>query len=341
VEAPMSRRWIVASALVLVAAAAIGLAPVVHAYLKLGAYAGNRLVGIEWTRQPIRYYITDRNVSGVTATQLANAVSRGFQEWGRPADVVLSSQFVGYTGAEPFVDDTLSVIGFQSRSDLDRTLGATTFQIDSATGAIVESDIFLNSTFDWSVASNGDATRFDVESIIVHELGHFLGLGHSALGETQPRAGGGRTVLAKRAVMFPIAYPRGNIDDRTIEADDIAGITDIYGSGSVQSQRGAIAGRVTLNGAGVYGAHVTAFNPATGDLVGGFSLNAQGDFVIGALSPGLYVVRVEPLDDADIDGFFDEDAPVNLNFRVTYFGQQVAVPAGGTSGSIEIKVRAK
>jgi hypothetical protein len=29
--------------------------------------------------------------------------------------------------------------------------------------------------------------------------------------------------------MFPIAYGPGSIEDRTIEADDIAGITDIYG----------------------------------------------------------------------------------------------------------------
>ena len=73
----------------------------------------------------------------------------------------------------------------------------------------------------------------------------------------------------------------------------------------------------------------------------GFTLNAQGDFAIAALPPGLYVIRVEPLDDADIDGFFDEEPPVNLNFRVTYHSKQVAVPPGGSSGSIEIKVRAK
>ena len=333
----MARRVLILATL----AAALSFAPTVQAYLKLGTLAGNRLVGIEWTRQPIRYYVTDRDTNGVSASQLAAAVANGFGEWARPSDVVLSSQFAGYTAVEPFVDDTLSVIGFRSRPDLDRTLGATTFQIDSATGAIIESDIFLNSTFEWSVAGNGDPSRFDVESIVVHELGHLLGLGHSALGETQPRAGGGRTVIAKRAVMFPIAYPRGNIEDRTLEADDIAGITDIYGSAESQNRLGAISGRVTLNGAGVFGAHVTAFNPVTGDLVSGFTLNAQGDFAIAALAPGLYVIRVEPLDDADIDGFFDEEPPVNLNFRVTYFSKQVAVPAGGSSGSIEIKVRAK
>ena len=47
---------------------------------------------------------------------------------------------------------------------------------------------------------------------------------------------------------------------------------------------------------------------------------------------------VEPLDDADIDGFFDASAGVDLNFRVTFFDRLVVVPQGGDSGSIEVKV---
>jgi len=86
---------------------------------------------------------------------------------------------------------------------------------------------------------------------VTHELGHLLGLGHSALGETQKSPAGGRSVLGKRAVMFPIAYPRGSIEDRSIQADDIAGITDIYGDADAERELGAISGRVTLNGVGV------------------------------------------------------------------------------------------
>jgi hypothetical protein len=324
-----------------VIAAAIACAPSVQAYLKLGYLLNGQLVSLQWTTMPVRYLVTSRDVNGVTASQLQAATQRAFDEWAQSEYVSLSSQFVGTTNAQPGINDGLNIIGFVPHPELDRTLGATSFEFDSVTGRFIGADIFLNSIFDWSVASGGDTARFDVESIMVHELGHLLGLGHTALGETEPRSGGGRTVLGKRAVMFPIAFGRGSIADRTIEADDIAGIVDIYGNSAAERDLGAIAGRVTLNGSGIFGAHITAFNAATGDLVSGFSLNDEGDFVISSLKPGIYIVRAEPLDDADADSFFDDDAPPNLNFRVTYFTRQVAVPPGGTSGSIEIKVRAK
>jgi hypothetical protein len=323
-----------------IAAALVVVAPTAQAYLKLGASVGNSVVGINWVGRTISYRVTNRDAAGVSAAQLQTAIAQSFDEWGRPENVELFTQFAGFTTLEPDVRDGQNVLGFQSRPDLDRTLGSTSFQTSTTTGALISADIFLNTTFQWSVASGGQSGRFDVVSIMTHEIGHLLGLGHSALGETQSSSGG-RSVTGKRAVMFPIAYGAGSVEDRTIEPDDVAGITDIYGASAADANLGSIGGRVTLNGAGVFGAHITAINITTGQMVSGFSLSNAGDFAIGALTPGVYLVRAEPLDDADIDGFFDDDAPVNLNFRVTYFSKQVAVPAGGSSGSIEIKVRAK
>ena len=140
--------------------------------------------------------------------------------------------------------------------------------------------------------------------------------------------------------MFPIAFAPGSTAGRRLKADDIAGISDLYPAGGAQAL-GSISGRVTKNGAGIFGAHVVAFDPATGSMVANFTLNANGQFSIGGLSPGPRIVRVEPLDDADLDGFFDPSRQVDLDFRVAFLDRVVIVPRGGDSGEIAIAVVAK
>jgi hypothetical protein len=322
------------------AAAAAVTAPRAHAYVRLGATRSNgTTVAVQWTT-PIKYFIENVDVPGVTATDLANAVDRGFKTWAAANGVDFTVAFQGFTNAPPITGDGMTVIGFESHSDLDRTLGQTTFGVDATTGQLLEADIFLNSVFSWSVAPNGESGRFDVQSIGTHEIGHLLGLGHSALGETSLTPVG-RVVIAKQAVMFPIAFPAGTTLDRSLQQDDKAGIEAIYGTPAFAQQTGSIAGRVTLNGQGLFGAHVIASNINTGGLTGGFSLDAQGNFVISSLAPGLYLIRAEPLDDADVTSFFSADTVVNVNFRPTYYSGLVSVPKHGAGGSFEIKVQSK
>jgi hypothetical protein len=331
------------TAVTLVVFLAAGHSITTHAYQTYGVRVGSRVVTLKWAKLPVHYYVTDRGVNGVSSTQFRDAAARAFSSWQGVTTASVSSQFAGFTSANPFDDDGQTTLGFLSRPDLDRVLGATDFLIDNTTGEIVEADIFFNSAFSWSVAQAGESGRFDLESIILHETGHLFGLGHSSLGETELRAGGGRRVIAAEAVMFPIAMSPGDISGRRPRADDIAGLSELYPAAGFTGEAGSAAGRVTKNGQGIFGAHVVAFNPRTGKLVGNFTVDQQGTFVISSLDPGAYVMRVEPIDDADLDSFFDDaDIPkVDLNFRVTYYQQLLIVPAGGGSASVEIKVTPK
>jgi hypothetical protein len=178
-----------------------------------------------------------------------------------------------------------------------------------------------------------------VESIALHEIGHMYGLGHSMLGETE-LIPGGRRVLGAEAVMFPIAFSPGALK-RPLRADDIAGISDIYGNDQFRSSTGSISGHVTKNGAGVAGAHVVAFSPATGKLVAGFTLTADGAFVIAGLDPGFQIIRAEPIDDAEVSSFLDTSLNVDVDFKVVYYNRLVTVPRGGTARNVEVKVVAK
>jgi hypothetical protein len=139
--------------------------------------------------------------------------------------------------------------------------------------------------------------------------------------------------------MFPTAMSAGAIVDRQLQADDIAGISDLYPGSAFATTTSSISGRITKNGSGVFGAHVVAMNLDTGMLVGGFSLSMLGEYVIGGLSPGSYILRVEPIDDADTESFFM--GPVDIDFRVTYGTRVVVAPPGAGSDRVDLEVRPK
>jgi hypothetical protein len=295
---------------------------------------------LHWDAAPVRWFVNDRGVPGVPGGELQSTLARAFATWEAVPTASIAFQFVGPTSAQPFMDDGISVLGFLDEPDQERVLGATTFVVDVLTAEIVEADVFFNSAFLWSTAASGDSARFDLESVAVHEIGHFLGLGHSAIGETEMVPGTGRRVLASGAVMFPISLGRGSTADRQLQPDDIAGVSDLYPDGDFRAGTGAVRGRVRRGGQGVLGAHVVAFNPQTRELIGGFALGDGGEFQIAGLTPGAHVIRVEPLDDADIESFFSARG-VDVDFLVTFHPRLFVAPAGGVGERIDVPVRPK
>lgn len=311
------------------------------AYLKFGYEVNGREFTLKWNTLPVKYWVSDVSVPGVTQSQLQSASDAAFKTWASVPTAAVSYQFQGFTRNLPGDDDGRITLGFRNEPALDRVLASTSYLIDGSTGELIESDIFFNSAFAWSVADAGERGRWDVQTIATHEIGHLLGLGHSAIGETEQAATGGRRVLSSGAVMFPIALGSGDVTGRRLLADDIAGISDLYPAAGFNRDTGSASGRVTKNGRGVFGAHIVAFDPRSKEMVGNFSLSANGDFSIAGLRPGPHILRVEPLDDAETGSFFDAAAPTDLNFAATFYETLVIVPRGGDSGAVEIVVTSK
>lgn len=311
------------------------------AYLQFSVDVNGHSTPLRWSGSPVRWYASSQASADVTATQFQAAVARAFDTWQNVPTATVGFTFAGFTSAAPFNEDGLSVLGFADAPDMDRVLAATTFVTDEVTGELIESDIFFNTIFPWSTSDAGAAGRFDLQSVATHEIGHLVGLGHSALGETELRPAGGRRVIASGAVMFPVAFGAGITADRMLQPDDVAGVSDLYPEAGFRQKTGSLSGRVLLNGRPVFGAHVIAFDLQTNELVAGFTLNAQGEFVIAGLKPGPHLIRVEPLDDADLGSFFDDSQTVEINFKPVFYSRLVAVPAGGAAPRFDVTVTQK
>ena len=98
-------------------------------------------------------------------------------------------------------------------------LAITTVTFESNEGKLLDADIEVNDTsFSFTSCDpedDGCAVDFDLQNTLTHELGHVLGLDHSADGA---------------ATMFASA-PRSDTSKRTLSADDEAAICTVYPAG--------------------------------------------------------------------------------------------------------------
>jgi hypothetical protein len=196
-------------------------------------------------------------------------------------------------------------------------------------GQILDADVLFNTSsssgfsFATPSALPSNLSSFDLESVLIHELGHFFGFSHSGV---------------LRAMMYPFAPPRGQFTgdrptaqapDAPLAEDDRAGLRVLYPNPQ-DPNIGVIRGRVLPANpislaagvaaqptpgplTGMWGTHVVAVDADTGAVVagtlGGWSCNPaspptqfDGTFVIEGLpvgtaqNPRRYKLFVEPLD---------------------------------------------
>jgi uncharacterized protein (TIGR03437 family) len=172
---------------------------------------------------------------------------------------------------------TNNVISFDSSSEVVQALGsalAVTITSYNADGSIVKSDIVFSTKEQFS--TTGDASALDLQSILTHELGHSLGSSHSG-------------VLT--GTMFQ-ATDAGLTTQAHLKPDDIAFASSLYPVGNAY---GTITGTMRdTTGKALRGALISAEDPVSGQIIGGFSSIADGTFSF-SVPPGSYYVWAEPL----------------------------------------------
>lgn len=279
---------------------------------------------------PIPYFVANRADNHMTVPKVVAETRASFETWENPPEIGISFSYRGLTNLQPFdFFDNTNTIGFTPTErmvelGLSRTaLAVTSWLTISGAGNIAESDIVVNPGYSWTdTPARGG---WDFRSMMVHEAGHFLGLGHSNVGRVR-----GERLLAGSSIMWPFSFGRGETIGRVLTADDIAGASVLYPGAA--AAEGRIRGRVLrASGQPVPRAHVTAYEPLRNHLVGAWASPA-GEYEIRGLLPGRYVLRVNPLpEDHGASDYFFRESEVRTDFRVTIHPRLVVVPRSGSA----------
>ncbi|MBI1948098.1 MAG: matrixin family metalloprotease [Deltaproteobacteria bacterium] len=170
------------------------------------------------------------------ADDIEAVLERAASTWGRAGDCTdisprlgapTDSRLIGFDwAAGTGSPDNENIVVFRNDEEGDEldawvhamgALAITTVTWESHSGQLLDADIEVNdSRFHFTACDPGDcAVDFDLENTITHELGHVLGLDHSA---------------DATATMYASA-PRADLSKRDLASDDVDGICAIYPSG--------------------------------------------------------------------------------------------------------------
>ena len=307
----VSKRFVFAAPIFALLFGVFGLSYSSYAFVSL--QAGN--LPFYWPNSTITFTINEVADPGTTDESDVAAVRLGFEAWSKVPSSRLD--FVEDTSAASrsrtdWRSDNLHTVLWDTNNESgffgagSGLVAITPVDFDPSSGKIIDADILFNGTKPFS--TSGDAGKFDIQNIATHEVGHFVGLDHSA-------------VIG--ATMNPFA----NTTDtrlRSLEADDIAAAGAIY---PVGAEPGSIQGYVSRGGNPVSGAHVVAEDMNGVAASAGLS-DANGFFRIRGLDQGSYAVYAEPLDGPVTNANFSihtSGLTIETNFGTTFWG------AGGLS----------
>jgi hypothetical protein len=234
-------------------------------------------------------------------SDVVGAVRRALASWSRAAnvsfvEVTSKLQSVSPVGAGDGVSlITVAATGENLALFSERnTTARTRVFYDPDTGDISEADIVINPfpySPEASLQFSTDSTpgTYDLESTLAHELGHFLGLGHSHVI--------GATMQATQALNGTYGLPA--ITERTLSDADQAAARSLYETpDKVGSIEGRIQNSIDGNLVPVASGHVWIEDLESGRVMAAALTNAAGRFMINGVPAGNYRAMIEYVDAA-------------------------------------------
>lgn len=297
------------------------------------------IIGFQATsRIPLRFRINDQPPAGITDGSQLAAIRNAFLAWQNVTTATISFIDDGTTSVtNANATDGITLVSFRDSANAlpPGAIAVTLSQFDVTTGQVLDSDILFSTTVQFS--TTGEASKFDVLTIAIHEVGHLCGLDH---------------ILLMSSIMYPFSAP-GNQNKVALTQDDVAGVSAIYPTNSFAGSVGTINGTVRLTAggqnAGVFGGHLVALDSNGRPTVSTVIDSTAGTYSLRGVPPGTYTIYVEPYDgpvsSADLTGGAFQNS-FTTNFSTTFLGgvqnpaqaTAVTVAAGQTLAGIDINL---
>jgi predicted Zn-dependent protease len=252
-------------------------------------------VRLRWSKNVIPIAISSsltKNLNIKAESDVLDAVRRSLETWEKVADIEFQlvwsdEQSVSAAGKQ---GDGISLITIAQTPENLILFGGDAVETAARTriffnrrGAITEADIVLNPYSQFS--TDGTAGMFDLEATLTHEIGHLLGLEHSAvIGATMYEHQGKNGV-----------YSLPNTVARSLAEDDIAGVRAIYGAKTPEENCcGTISGKISLSsGKTANDYQIWAEDAIGGRVSAGTMTFAGGKFKIEGLKTGKYRIYAQ------------------------------------------------
>jgi len=185
-------------------------------------------VGLAWKRNCISYSLVKRSDPLPLFETVRDVTDTSFRTWNRVTcgGEALGLQLAqteqlsectdpGYNKNSANANSIIFVQDWAERELPPDAFGLTLVWHNPNSGEIYDADMQINETLGTLAVCRGSCGRgeVDLQNVITHEAGHFLGLGHSNVSSA---------TMASRATV-------GEIKKRDLDADDIAGLCAIYG----------------------------------------------------------------------------------------------------------------
>jgi Matrixin len=255
---------------------------------------------IHWPRKTIQVALSTSLLSpGPNVkpdSDVVGAARRALARWASLSNITFVVTWSSVTSISPAdAGDGISLLTIASTPEndafnSDTTTGRTRVFFDPETGNIAEADVSINPRpraedgTQLQFSTDGTPGTYDLEATFTHEIGHLLGLDHSAVLSS--------TMQGRQAYNGTFGMPA--LTERTLSEDDRQKVRSLYGS---KLRLGRIEGRLADNRtpgllAPLDGVHVWAESVANGRVIASDITAADGTYKLDGLVPGQYRVMV-------------------------------------------------